>query len=70
MLAIQHDELVVSDVGAQGTIVGRFTVRDGSYIRVRYAQGEVVAAADGELGAAIRLAPAEALAAFASKSDA
>jgi iron(III) transport system ATP-binding protein len=65
-LAIRHDELGVSDTGAEGTIVARFNVRDGAYIRVRYPEGEVVAAMDGELGARIRLAPANPVAAFAN----
>jgi iron(III) transport system ATP-binding protein len=65
-LAIRHDELAVSDTGAEGTIVARFTVRDGTYIRVRYPEGEVVAALDGPPGAKIRLSPANELAAFAT----
>jgi iron(III) transport system ATP-binding protein len=65
ILAIRHDELAISDAGAEGTIVARFTVRDGAYVRVRYPEGDVVAAIDGAPGANIRLAPANALAAFA-----
>jgi iron(III) transport system ATP-binding protein len=65
-LAIRHDELLVSDSGAEGTIVARFTVRDGSYIRVRYPEGDVVAALDGVPGTSIRLAPPAEVAAFAT----
>jgi iron(III) transport system ATP-binding protein len=65
ILAIRHDDLAVSDSGAEGTIVARFTVRDGAYVRVRYPEGDVVAELDGALGTHIRLAPAHAVAAFA-----
>jgi iron(III) transport system ATP-binding protein len=65
ILAIRHDDLVVSDSGAEGTIVGRYTVRDGTHIRVRYPEGEVVAVLDGAPGTHIRLAPANPVAAFA-----
>jgi iron(III) transport system ATP-binding protein len=66
VLAIRHDELLVSATGAEGTIVGRYTVRDGTYVRVRYPEGEVVAAIDGAPGERIRLAPANEVAAFAN----
>jgi iron(III) transport system ATP-binding protein len=69
LLAIRHDDLVVSASGAPGTIVGRYTARDGTYIRVRYAEGEVVAGMDGVLGAQIRLVPADAFAAFATAEE-
>lgn len=69
VLAIRHEDLVLSEEGAQGTIVGRFLARDGAYVRVRYAEGDVVAATDGTVGAKIRLAPAEALTAFAAVEE-
>lgn len=65
LLAVRHDDLVVSASGAEGTVVGGVAARDGVYLRVRFSSGELFAGVEGELGAKIRLAPSHALAAFA-----
>jgi len=66
MLAIRHDDLIASDSGAEGTIVGCYTARDGAYVRVRYDEGDVVAKMDGALGTQVRLVPSGSLAAFSA----
>ena len=66
ILAIRHEDLVASETGPEGTIVARFTVRDGTYVRVRYPEGDVVARLDAAAGTLIRLAPANPIPAFAN----